>query len=467
MEPLDGEVALEEARQAEPRGGPALERERRRDADPGLHLAAVRRNGKALDEDAVGAARRHEDRVAAHAYDLLVGLAHLTAPAERGLALLAVDPERQPRDDGAGRKLDLRARLALRVGRVAEDERPLQVSGRGVRVERAVDVRRREREPFDRTADLLPALVLVELAPAVHPPRPEELRRGDRGERHALDQVVDLSRLIGVDGLSAREDEAEEAAVAPAAHVAHPQHRVAVAERPQPPERVDAARLRVRDRAEHEVSRRRGLRVGEHEQRERACGERPDAWDAHVRRVAEPRQPQPQEDRRRERDERRERQQSEQHVDDRDDAERDERKEHDRVEERDAHRHRVRDRDDAHMARVVPPDRHERVEVRERHEAGRERVPDRRDRIEEGLGAHVRRRFDAHAYGRKYDAEECDEDGKRRWPLVHEGFPPEVVLRRPSVSDEASDARDARAAKYIRHDRSDAAKRRRTIAGGR
>ena len=153
------EVLLREGGQAQGgfgRSGVGHE-QRRGDADAGLHRS-VHGHGEALQQDAVGAGRGHEHRIAALAHGHLpVGLAGLRAAAERRLAGFAVDPQRHARNDRAGRQLDQRPRLARGLGCVAEFQRPFQIGAARGRIHAAVQPRLGQRQSADAGGNLLAA----------------------------------------------------------------------------------------------------------------------------------------------------------------------------------------------------------------------------------------------------------------------------------------------------------------------
>ena len=111
----DGEIAFDEERRAQTTGVGTGQDERGDDAQAQFHPPAAGRHGKALDEDAIGAAGGDEHRVASALDDFFVGGFDLAAAAESGFAFFAIDPQGEPGDDSARRQLDLGARLALQA----------------------------------------------------------------------------------------------------------------------------------------------------------------------------------------------------------------------------------------------------------------------------------------------------------------------------------------------------------------
>jgi hypothetical protein len=228
------EVALGDLRQREARLAGGQEVQRNREADPRLHRAGSRHR-EALHEDPVAARRGDEDRIAPLAHDRLVRRARLGAAGERGLALLAVDPQRDARDDRARRQRELGPRLRGLRGVVREHERPFQVPDGRARVHRAVEGRGREAQALPDLADLGPALLEVERLHAVREPL-AHLGRRHRVERTAGGAEVDLPRLGRADAVRHQRGQAVRAHAA--AHVAHAQQRLAAAQRAQQPQRA-------------------------------------------------------------------------------------------------------------------------------------------------------------------------------------------------------------------------------------
>src|SRR6185369_8983809 len=106
-----------------------FEHERQRDAKANLHLAQIRWNGEALDQNAVAPGSCDEDRIAPLLNrNFLISLSDLPASCKRSFTFLAVYPQRQSRHDTTRRQLHLSSRFSLHIRIVSKDERPLDVA---------------------------------------------------------------------------------------------------------------------------------------------------------------------------------------------------------------------------------------------------------------------------------------------------------------------------------------------------
>jgi hypothetical protein len=414
-----GEIALEQHRHSRHAFAGAFQGERGRDAKADFHDPAGRRHRETLHQDPIRAGGGDEHRIAPLLNgNLLIGLARLRSSGKRGLAFLAVDPEREPRHHGPGWQENLRPRFAWLRRVVAEFHRPLGVTPRGVGVDRGVESRAVEEQALDPAADALAAMILV--PGPVAESRPDAPARAHGRRRHGIegtarDAKINVPRLLRRNAAFARQQPARQVRIGRARGktVACAEQRFLVTKGAQP---SDAGQLFIRLGADGLLHRGLGHQHGRGHSQQREPRQPGAAPETRQRgRAAEVPQFLPQEQSGHERDHRGERQQPESHESHAEDARQHERGIKNCIIDRHARRNPVTPAEPLAPFRVAAAQRGPRQSVYQWHQRHEQGVPETRDRIEERPGAGARDQFKPEGKRRQHHAEDQQPETSSRW----------------------------------------------------